>query len=173
VTARGRKSARKAPRRKPKGRKPKARRKSPRRLPDPPELELPELEALPEPPALPGPPPVRGEDPSSAFAALGDPPPDDLDGQRWAYRFLLACMSDLAKDQQLTNRDRRREGVRLALASERLVPKARLRDAEETVLAHEAKVARGRRQGATLEPVPDDPPPPSPPSGGGADVSPS
>jgi len=117
---------------------------------------LPPLPALPPRPvdasAQPAPPPQE-------IIALGEPPIDAMDAQSYAHRALVLSMYDAARDERLSPRERRKELRSLAYAVARLMPQARLREAERLVLddQRELEVRRAsKRVGAKLEAIPPD-----------------
>jgi hypothetical protein len=113
------------------------------------------------PPALP-PRPVdalaQPAPPPAAIAELPPPPVDPMEAQAWAHRALMLTLRDAALDEKLSPRERRKELRAIAYAAGRLMPSARLRQAEQLILEDRAELestARDRR-GAKLEDLDDE-----------------
>jgi hypothetical protein len=102
--------------------------------------------------------------PPAVIAEVGAPPADDpLAMQAWMHKMLVASMSDIAKDKDLSPRERRKELRTTAAAAAKLMPRARLQHAEQLVLKQLADLEQKQRdrRGAKLEKLPR-PAPPAP-----------
>lgn len=107
--------------------------------------------------ATPAPPPKELKD-------LGPPPEDPLQQQAYLYKVLVMSAYDVARDEKLSPRERRKELRTISAAAQKLMPRARLAEAEARVLGYQAEIDKKarERQGAKLEPLPKLLPAPAP-----------
>lgn len=117
------------------------------------ELEA-ELEAAPPPP--PPPPRSPSEQPSpppAALVQLGDPPKDPLAAQEWLHRAMILSAHDAMIDENISPATRRKELRTISAAAAKLLPHARLYQAEQLIKSDRDELERRRvqRAGATLE----------------------
>lgn len=94
--------------------------------------------------------------PPAEIANLPAPPGDPLAAQVYAYQVMMLSLHDAAKDTTISARERRKELRTIAASAAKLMPRARLHQAEQLVLNDRAelqKKARDRR-GAKLEKMP-------------------
>lgn len=91
--------------------------------------------------------------PPQTLSELGAPPSDPLAANAWAHRMVLLAMADAATDQHLSPRERRKELRTLGASAAKLIPHARLHEAEEYIRNARAEVAakQSEKRKAVLE----------------------
>lgn len=111
-----------------------------------------ETGAPPKPADAPAPPPPR-------IVALGMPPADPLAANAWAHDAVIWALHDVMNDTQISSQNRRKEIRTLAASAAKLIPHARLWEAEQLVRAHRARLEEkeSKKRGAKLEPRPPRP----------------
>lgn len=87
---------------------------------------------------------------------LGAPPDDPLAAQAYLYQLLVISAYDVARDTKISPRERRKELRTITASAQKLMPRARLFQAEQLVLKNKAELEQKarERQGAKLEPLP-------------------
>lgn len=90
---------------------------------------------------------------------LGPPPADTLQQQAYLYKLLVLSAYDVARDKKLSPKERRKELRTTAAAAQKLMPRARLAEAEARVMGFQAEIEKKARDrhGAKLEPLPAPP----------------
>lgn len=109
----------------------------------------------PAPPPMPAnrssePPPAP---PPQSLIDLGDPPTDPLAAQEWLHRAMILSAADAAVDHKISARERRKELRTISTAAAKLLPHARLYQAEQLIKRDrlELETRQRARSGAQLE----------------------
>jgi hypothetical protein len=95
--------------------------------------------------------------PPAELKELGPPPADDpLKMQAWLHQVLVVSAFDVARDEKLSPRERRKELRTIAASAAKLMPRARLLQAEQLILEDRAQLEKKahERRGAKLEALP-------------------
>jgi hypothetical protein len=113
-----------------------------------------QVAAIARPVEKPSPPPDR-------LVSLGEPPPNDpLAANKWAHDAVIWALHDVMNDPDISSAMRRKEIRVLAASAAKLIPHARLWEAEQMIRADRADLEKKERakRGAKLEPRPPRPP---------------
>ncbi len=92
--------------------------------------------------------------PPQTLADLGPPPADALLANKWAHNAMLFALHDVATDQNISARERRKEMRTIAASIAKLTPTAEIQEGVEIVRRSREDIERKRARGATLEPRP-------------------
>lgn len=93
--------------------------------------------------------------PPSAVLALGSPPTDPLAAEAWMHALMVAQLHDAAVDPKLTPALRRKEVRTIAASVAKLMPRARLYEAEQLIKSDRKSLDEAKaRRVAKLEPRP-------------------
>lgn len=81
-------------------------------------------------------------------------PSDPLAAQSWMHELMMLQLGKAAIDPEIPDAQRRKESRTIALTADRLVPKARIHQAEQTVLNAQKRIEekQAARAGARLRP---------------------
>lgn len=91
--------------------------------------------------------------PPAELAAMPPPPADPLQAQVYAYQMLVLSMHNTAMDPKISDRERRKELRTTAASIAKLVPRARLAQAEQMILEDRRELEQKalEKRGAKLE----------------------
>lgn len=95
-------------------------------------------------------------EPPKSLSDMPSPPADPLEAQAYAYRMLMESLHNAAKDPKISERERRKEMRTIAASAAKLLPRVRVYQAEQLILADRAELEKKthERQWARLEPEP-------------------
>lgn len=97
---------------------------------------------------------------------LGAPPDDTLEAEKYLLRANMINAHEVINDEKLSPKERWRWIQTISETVHKLVPKARIYEAEQVIKADRADIERRKARGAKLEPAPaapvvEDPAPPA------------